>query len=101
MSHSPEPWKTEGDLAVVWDTRGNLVLRIPSPFEGPEAELAEANARRVIACVNFCRQFPTDYLEGRQLVYVNRQEDIMAPHVPLPEGFVACTLLPIQKDNQP
>ena len=75
MSHAPEPWaRYEGDdelplggssvtgpVAIV-DANGSPV--IPDTPWCPSG----IDLDRVVACVNFCRQFPTKFLECRQAV---------------------------------
>lgn len=63
MSQFREPWKLS-ELNEVEDSQGN-----PAP-DYPE------DCERVVAAVNFCRQFPTEFLQGRQLVYVKDKENI-------------------------
>jgi hypothetical protein len=61
--------------------------------------LSLADAERIVACVNFCREFPTSALEGRHLKYIHAKDDIQWDHGGgTPDGFVACTLLPVVKD---
>lgn len=98
--HSPEPWEVTEVGAGEF-----FIVKFEPGGDGWEHSVGEIDrledARRIVACVNFCRQFPTDYLEGRQLVYIHSEDDLRHPKDLVPEGFVACTLLPIQKDNQP
>lgn len=42
-------------------------------FRSPDAD---ETAHRIVACVNFCRQFPTEFLEPRQLLYLKPGDSI-------------------------
>ena len=50
---------------------GNDEMYYPTMGNNPSTE----DARRIIAAVNFCRDFPTEFLELKQLKYV---KDIVA-----------------------
>ena len=66
MNYSPEPWKLTDiyQSRFINDANGN---GIGSTSNGLVAETACANAERIVACVNFCRQFPTEWLAEHQL----------------------------------
>ena len=71
--HTPEPWRVGRPGAVVSDT--------PVPgMGGSDAveyygghligeSIIEANARRIVACVNACRGLGTDELAGWQVAF--------------------------------
>lgn len=59
MSQFGEPWTQEnGVIETSYDDR------IP-PYGTDGMDVNDA--KRICACVNFCRQFPTEFLEKRQL----------------------------------
>ena len=65
MSQFGEPW-TSGyarRIADIARADGTCVM-----WEIPE-EMPPAYLERIVACVNFCRQIPTEFLEGKQLEY--------------------------------
>ena len=64
MSHTPEPW-------IFFKDRSNRVVVGPSTNYTaaicsitPEIDCCEANARRIVACVNACAGFNTGQLEN-------------------------------------
>ena len=60
--HSPEPWRAHEALpehSVPWRILA-LDKNIATVCEEDEAE---ANAQRIVACVNACQQIPTDSLK--------------------------------------
>ena len=76
MKHSPEPWKTEGELpdrfgkdpsivAGIFDADGYLVADsvIGRGYCENADLIADDNMKRIVACVNFCRGLPTQFLE--------------------------------------
>ena len=51
--HTPEPWRTDEECGFpqdIHDSKGNLFLRCGSDFDNEI--YGEANARRIVACVN-------------------------------------------------
>ena len=74
MNHSPEPWRFEPDLfpdqslqSGIKDAGGGIVLRAEH-HPGQEVEL---DLSRIVACVNFCRDFSTQWLaEERERIVV-------------------------------
>ena len=72
MSHTPEPWRVElrnvplGDTGdyegVVEILSGNAKRPIIQFWD--ESEESEANARRIVACVNACEGMDTESLES-------------------------------------
>lgn len=60
MSHSPEPWKLYEDAHIVGVEDHERVIADC----GPETDVrCRANARRIVACVNFCAGVSTEDLE--------------------------------------
>ena len=108
QKHSPEPWTTgeqHESMITLWaaDKRYVGTMRGSNLLEGIDGHVnygtMEANARRVLACVNFCRDFPTESLEGRSLVFIEPGTELRsAADIPGFDGFVAATLLPVAKD---
>jgi hypothetical protein len=64
VKHTAEPWKVQKPHA------GNRGFEIAdsSGLNQVCQDVNEANARRIVACVNACRGLPTDELEQRGLV---------------------------------
>lgn len=69
--HTPEPWRVElvnhalgdtGDYEGVVEIRSGDAKR-PMIEIWDDSDEAEANARRIVACVNACAGIPTDDLE--------------------------------------
>ena len=59
MKHTPEPWKLQLS-AVAWEIFGE------AKFKEDRHILSigrEANARRIVACINACKGVPTEMLE--------------------------------------
>lgn len=57
--HTKEPWRFRETL-VYLASEGGFDLR--------DAPKAEANARRIVACVNACAGMPTDVLEDKSIL---------------------------------
>lgn len=65
QQHTPEPWE------VVTDCPGECcwhIQPVEHPNRGPwdrinSPEMSEADARRIVACVNACADMSTEYLE--------------------------------------
>lgn len=109
MSEFNEPWKREvrevcqQDYPALVDCNGDEV------FDGhavdmPAAAYASSSHElidRIAACVNFCREFPTHTLVGRHIKYMTSKEDFADPVFgkECPDGFVACTLIPVRKET--
>lgn len=63
--HSPEPWHTNGttsdepDSFAIYNDDSEFVATLMYPFaedaEMPSDETREANAERIVACVNACK----------------------------------------------
>jgi len=56
---------------------------------GDRPVIEDADARRIVACVNFCREFPTEALEGRQLVYLKQAQWESLADMPKFDGLMA------------
>ena len=69
MDHTKEPWHTLGRGVLGHDMPGvskhvATCGRIDGPHKDKVAEeMGEANAARIVACVNACVGIPTDELE--------------------------------------
>ena len=61
-NHTPEPWKTDELEIFIFGNDGNLTAT-PFMCAGRPSETANANARRIVACVNACAGIPTEDLE--------------------------------------
>ena len=62
--YTPEPWRTDAECGFpqdIHDSKGNLFLRCGSDFDNEI--YGEANARRIVACVNACAGVDTEFLE--------------------------------------
>ena len=74
QNHTPEPWRTDKECGFpqdIHDANGLLFLRCGSDFENQI--YGEANARRIVACVNACAGIRTEALEHR--VHLLKAED--------------------------
>ncbi len=60
--HSPEPWELVDHEGHIEAADGVIVALI-------NGILHQADARRIVACVNACRDLPTKWLEAGQLQY--------------------------------
>lgn len=66
--HTPEPWQAIGsraDRAIISD--GRSIARVwgaIQPDDRPPHDQADANAARIVACVNACAGIPTEELEA-------------------------------------
>jgi len=67
MSHSPEPWKVHNLLknyVFVLDANNKEIVHETGRIEdGWTFDLADAE--RIVACVNFCRDIPTEWMQGK------------------------------------
>ena len=52
MTHSPEPWRMNGEYIATADDDQSIYAD----------EVGRANAERIVACVNFCNGIPTHEL---------------------------------------
>lgn len=60
-NHTPEPWSKNAISPTVYDGNGIAILRCEGRTLIAENE---ANARRIVACVNACAGVSTEKLEG-------------------------------------
>jgi hypothetical protein len=97
MNH-PEPWKIVGK--ELCDAKGSEIIRIEDDGMGEGdncphfwAEVDQADMERIVACVNFCRQFPTKSLTGRQMLYMPDGA------YTLPPMAVLIAVVPNEKEN--
>lgn len=109
MNHSPEPWRIPSHNP--WCMLAKNSARIDqgedcvamAQFITNEREYAVslANAARIVACVNFCRHFDTEFLRANKLVRLAQDghELTSLDKVPGLSGLVACVLLPIQEND--
>ena len=70
--HTPEPWRTDAECGFpqdIHDSKGNLFLRCGSDFDNEI--YGEANARRIVACVNACAGCATEVLETAPVGFFN------------------------------
>ena len=74
MSHSTEPWSWGSDS--IEDADGRTIIAT--------GEASREDLDRIVACVNFCREFSTKWLQGRKLRF---------------DGFLICQLIPAAKEN--
>ena len=71
MEHTPEPWHSNGRFIAgesdnMPGTSSHIATcgRVDGPMKEKLAEaMGEANARRIVACVNACAGFTTEELE--------------------------------------
>jgi len=61
MTHSPEPWGYNDDFCR---DSANSIVWAYAWHAGEDHLPSEENARRIVACVNFCRGVPTYQLEA-------------------------------------
>ena len=82
--HTPEPWRTDEECGFpqdIHDSKGNLFLRCGSDFDNEI--YGEANARRIVACVNACAGISQQYLEelngetlaDKQMVLITQRDE--------------------------
>ena len=82
--HTPEPWRTDAECGFpqdIHDSKGNLFLRCGSDFDNEI--YGEANARRIVACVNACAGISQQYLEelngetlaDKQMVLITQRDE--------------------------
>lgn len=70
MSHTKEPWEYGEDCDSEWyvkraETNEQLAFTVVSA-----PGIAEANARRIVACVNACKGVSTEWLEANKSIVV-------------------------------
>ena len=70
MEHAPEPWKLnhlpDDDFPIIHDSTGLPVLM---------GTIEEANAKRIVACVNFCAGVSTEDLSNVSAKYLQIERD--------------------------
>lgn len=68
MEHTPEPWSAERDEGMLYLlTQDRRVIALLSDDERALTsglEGTEADARRIVACINACVGIPTETLEA-------------------------------------
>lgn len=77
MNHSPEPWtfttgldeETGTRWFAVRDGDRKLVLYDSVDSDDSTGEKIEDDFKRIVACVNFLKEFPTSWLEAHHAVY--------------------------------
>lgn len=81
---------------------GDVVESPDPPFTSAIRALDEGgldvdlgHLRRIVACLNFCRQFGTEFLEQRQLVHAESDNVRFASDIRGFDGFVPCVLIPV------
>lgn len=75
--HTPGPWRVSGSRYIkrdfsgigLADDSGQMIASVPGgqtsgPFFIESNEECDANARRIVACVNACEGVPTELLEA-------------------------------------
>lgn len=81
--HSPEPWYAitqEDESVIVRHADGNTVLSDPYTYSAEDAQ-------RIVACVNFCAGFSTDFLEKNQLAPTDQPDPDLPDYTPVPHAY--------------
>lgn len=81
MSHTKEPWSIDRDerLGMAWnnhivsEANPNLTICFMSHDSTPENEHGEANARRIVAAVNYCAGIESNVLEMSNLEHFKQE----------------------------
>jgi hypothetical protein len=70
-THTPEPWEVRDGMVIkaVGDDGAYVAAAVRAPA-GHSKEQADANARRIVACVNACAGIPTEDLEGDYVAFL-------------------------------
>lgn len=105
MQHTKEPWveiETECDvIEITNDERNGLVVpiaKVSTGFNGQVGIEQEANARRIVACVNACEGIPTGVLEKQGMVPIEQvTHDIEQQRDKLPAALTEIAELDILK----
>ena len=65
MEHTPEPWSAKFEQSGGYDCMTNawVIPEIDAVLDRGDGRV-EADARRIVACVNACRGIPTKLLEN-------------------------------------
>ena len=97
QAHSPEPWSVGttdigGEKYNTLFSGGNELMLSQSAGYGGETviDISEDDLRRIVACVNFCREFPTEILEQRRMLYATKENWGTLADIPGFEGLVPC-----------
>jgi hypothetical protein len=88
--HSPEPWRhiTGKCLDYIADANGNSVLG-DAALDDPVMPSSE-EMERIVACVNFCREFNTEFLKTHHLKHLTEDSGFQSlADVPEFSGLVA------------
>lgn len=102
--HSPEPWSVgttdDGGSSYTTlfsgDNKYPLMVSRSDGYGGETIiDISDEDLRRIAACVNFCREFPTEFLEERQMLYATKERFETLHDIPLFDGLIPC--FPIQK----
>lgn len=64
--YSPEPWTWKQPIYAIVDSNGIRVVGLE--FICHQYQPSTSDIKRIVACVNFCRQFPTEFLVGKVLI---------------------------------
>jgi azurin len=95
MSHTKAPWEIDRDdrPGLEWNNhivscdKPNLTICFMSHDGSPENEVGEANARRIVACVNACTGLTTEIVEqtgivrdliGQNALLTKQRDDLLA-----------------------
>ena len=111
--HSPEPWQRNSvDPAAIVDANGLDVLMRHDGCGWPN----DADLRRIVACVNFCREFDTKFLQAHRLKRIPSDAEVYSDPRTWPQpglkrvitdditdfdSFVAVELLPVAAQTPP
>jgi hypothetical protein len=86
MSHTPEPWIVAGDGAFITSTasadlRRHWNIRAMDTGRHYGGDIALANARRIVACVNACAGIETSIIEqntNKVSDLLNQRDELLA-----------------------
>jgi hypothetical protein len=112
VSHSPEPWFFEPYLPNEERAEIHCGERTTHPTDdyvtSPVVVALKvlptiADAERIVAAVNFCRQFDTEFLQSHQMFKVSKGEDgeLVAKSladIPGFYGLVAVAMIPVVRE---
>lgn len=74
MNHSPEPWRLAKYQNDIEDATGKVVIcglrDVDMQMQSDEAASSD-DIKRIIACVNFCRNLGTEDMSGKVLTIDN------------------------------
>lgn len=84
-AHTPGPWSNDHGIEITAGHKSICGMRFPF-----DSEEHQANARRIVACVNACEGFSTDFLEKIRFdTAVMRSQAAMAKALFRAEAFIA------------